>query len=429
MSIRSRITTDPDALAAAFVRTRAVSEALVAPLEPEDTCVQSMPDVSPSKWHLAHTSWFFETFVLDQPGYEPFEPRYAYLFNSYYQTVGSMHPRPRRGLLSRPTLAEVLAYRRTIDERTLAALPGLDTGKLALVELGLHHEQQHQELLLTDIKHVLAQNPLAPSYRRTPLQREPTPSARPLGWIEHAGGLVELGRDLAAPGAAFGFDNEGPRHKVWLEPFTLADRPSSCAEYLAFIDDGGYARPDLWLAEGWDTIRREGWRAPLYWQQPREAGEPWREFTLDGLREINPAAPVCHLSYFEADAFARWSGARLPSEAEWEQVASARETTGNLLPLDAAALAQAPLAPLPGRDGASQWFGDVWEWTASPYVPYPGFAPAPGAVGEYNGKFMCNQLVLRGGSCATPANHIRASYRNFFPSSMRWQFCGVRLAR
>ncbi len=421
---------DPARLAAAFVRVRALTEALAAPLHPEDQCVQSMPDASPTKWHRAHTSWFFETFVLASPGFERYRPGWDFLFNSYYQTVGTMHARPRRGLLSRPTVAEVDDYRRFVDEQVLALLErdAASPEQRALIELGLHHEQQHQELILTDIKHMLGQNPLAPRYRERGPARPASASASPLRWIEDPGGLVELGRDLAQPDAEFGFDNEGPRHKRWLEPFAIAERPATCAEYLAFMADEGYARPELWLAEGWDTVLRERWRAPATWVEASPGR--WQEFTLDGLRELDGAAPVCHLSYFEADAFARWSGARLPSEAEWERVAGGRQVAGNLLPTEPEALADAALHPRPSAgDGRAQLFGDVWEWTASPYVPYPGYRPPPGAVGEYNGKFMCNQLVLRGGSCATPANHVRASYRNFFYAASRWQFSGARLAR
>jgi ergothioneine biosynthesis protein EgtB len=422
---------DPDRLADAFVRVRSLTEALAKPLSPEDACIQSMPDVSPTKWHLAHTSWFFETFVLDRPGYTRFRAGYDILFNSYYQTVGAMHPRPQRGLLSRPTLAEVLEYRHAIDARVLSALPSLDAAALRLVELGLHHEQQHQELILTDIGHVLAQNPLAPSYRAGPGPSRARREAPALRWVEDPGGLVWTGRDLDAPGASFGFDNEGPRHQTFLEPFAIASRPATCAEYLAFVRDGGYSTPQLWLSDGWDAVQRNGWTAPAYWQGHEDE---WQVFSLDGLQPLDLAAPVCHLSFYEADAFARWSGARLPTEAEWEQVAGTIAIAGNLLPTTIEGLAQAPLAPVPfegepDSSGLAQLFGDVWEWTASPYVPYPGYRPPPGAVGEYNGKFMCNQIVLRGGSCATPADHIRAGYRNFFPAAARWQFSGVRLAR
>lgn len=421
---------DPDRLAAAFRRVRALTEQLAAPLSPEDQCIQSMPDASPTKWHLGHTSWFFETFVLAGPRYRESWP---YLFNSYYQSVGPMHARPRRGLLSRPSVAEILEFRAWVDERVLALLErGASAEQLELLELGLHHEQQHQELILTDIKHALAANPLGPRYRDEALERPIEPAA-PLRWVEDPGGLIELGRDLGK-NHPFGFDNEGPRHKHWLEPFALASRPATCAEYLAFMADDGYRRPELWLAEGWDTIRERGWEAPEYWIRP-EPTAPWSIFTLDGLRAIDPDEPVCHLSFYEADAFARWSGARLPSEAEWEHVAAGVAVRGNLLPSRAAELVDAALHPRAGREvadeasGLAQMFGDVWEWTASPYVPYPGFAAPPGPVGEYNGKFMCNQLVLRGGSCATPEDHVRASYRNFFHAPARWQFSGVRLAK
>jgi ergothioneine biosynthesis protein EgtB len=420
---------DPDRLAAAFTRVRSLSEAIVAPLQPEDTCIQSMPDVSPTKWHLAHTSWFFETFVLDGPGYTRFRPGYDVLFNSYYQTVGARHPRPQRGLLSRPTLAEVIEYRHAIDERVLEALPNLAEPARVLVELGLHHEQQHQELMLTDILHVLAQNPLFPAYRDSRRAAPTTAEPSPLRFVENPGGLVDIGRDLDNPDAGFGFDNEGPRHKQWLQPFALASRPSTCAEYLAFMRDDGYARPELWLSEGWDAVQHNVWTAPAYWHADPDGA--WRVFTLDGLQALDLAAPVCHLSYYEADAFARWSGARLPSEAEWEHLASAVEVAGNLLPSTPAQFNQAALAPTSCSTSSelAQLFGDVWEWTASPYLPYPGYRPPPGAVGEYNGKFMCNQIILRGGSCVTPADHIRPGYRNFFPAATRWQFCGVRLAR
>ena len=435
---------DPARLAAAFTRVRAVSRALAAPLEPEDQCIQSMPDVSPTKWHLAHTSWFFETFVLDAPGFEPYRPSWDFLFNSYYQSVGRMHARPRRGLLSRPTVAEILAYREWIDERVLELLDrGPSERRRELIELGLHHEQQHQELILTDIKHVLAQNPLRPRDRRAPIPAihgaPSPPTVGPLRWVELPGGLVELGHPF--DGAEFGYDNEGPRHKCWLEPYAVASRPATCSEYLAFMADGGYARPQLWLSEGWEVVQREGWRAPGYWLAAEGQPEPgataladWQLFTLDGPRPIHGDEPVCHLSFYEAEAFARWSDARLPTEAEWEHLVEGLARAGNLLPIDAAALGEASLHPRPGvvqdpASGLQQIFGDVWEWTASPYVPYPGYAPPPGAVGEYNGKFMCNQHVLRGGSCATARDHIRASYRNFFPAPTRWQFSGVRLAK
>ncbi|EDM77992.1 hypothetical protein PPSIR1_19324 [Plesiocystis pacifica SIR-1] len=445
---------DPEHLSAAFSRVRDLSLALAEPLEPEDQCIQSMPDVSPTKWHLAHTSWFFETFVLAGPDFAPYRSGWDFLFNSYYQTVGEMHARPQRGLLSRPTVSEIQSYRRWVDERVLELLArGASDAQLRLVELGLHHEQQHQELLLTDILHVLSANPLAPSYRREP--RAPSPSeAQALRWIEDPGGLVEVGRDLDAPAAGFGFDNEGPRHKRWLEPFAVASRPATCGEYLAFMADGGYRRPQLWLAEGWDTVCAERWTAPAYWRaaDPSDTDpsdtDPgsWSIFTLDGQRPLGLDEPVTHLSYYEADAFARWSEARLPSEAEWERVVDgvvrARagtdlRATANLLPLTGEGLASAALHPEAASlreaddetSGLAQVFGEVWEWTASPYAPFPGYRAPPGAVGEYNGKFMCNQMVLRGGSCVTPADHVRVGYRNFFHAPKRWQFTGVRLAR
>lgn len=434
---------DPDRLAGEFSRVRAVTVALTEPLEPEDQCIQTCPEVSPTKWHLAHTTWFFETMILaDAPGFTPFRPGWDFLFNSYYQSVGAMHARPERGLLSRPTVREILEYRAAIDEQIVGLLErGASSAQRGLIELGLHHEQQHQELICTDIKHVLAANPLAPRYREpTRTGDQPRGDAPTLRWVEDPGGLVEVGRDLAREDAAFGFDNEGPRHKQWLEPFAVASRPATCGEYLAFIADGGYARPELWLAEGWDTVLRDGWRAPDYWRPIAGDGlsgdaADWRLFTLRGLVELDPGAPVCHLSYYEADAFARWRGARLPSEAEWERIADAAAIAGNLLPEDPSTLADAAFHPTPAGEpndavsGMRQLFGDVWEWTRSPYAPFPGYRPPPGAISEYNGKFMCNQMVLRGGSCATPVDHVRASYRNFFHAHARWQFSGVRLAR
>ena len=403
-----------------YTRVRGLTETLAAPLSAEDQTVQSMPDVSPTKWHRAHTTWFFETFVL-QPhaaGYEPFHPGFAYLFNSYYETVGSRHPRPERGFVTRPGVAEVGAYRRHVDDAMVELLARPVPPAIAdLVELGLHHEQQHQELLLMDIKHVLSVNPLAPAYceRTPPLAAAAT---RPAGYEEHPGGIVEIG----ASAGGFTFDNERPRHRVHLEPFALADRPVTCGEWLAFIDDGGYARPELWLSDGWAIVQAQHWEAPAYWR--RDAGT-WSVYTLTGLRALDPGEPVCHVSYYEADAFARWSGARLPTEAEWEAGAADVPVAGNLLDRDWLHPRPSP----PARAAPSALFGDVWEWTASAYLPYPGFRAAAGAVGEYNGKFMVNQHVLRGGACVTPADHVRATYRNFFPPSARWPFTGVRLAR
>jgi ergothioneine biosynthesis protein EgtB len=410
-----------EALIARFRRVRAATEALAAPLEVEDTVVQTMPDVSPTKWHLAHTTWFFEAFVLRPfvPGHRPLDERYHHLFNSYYQTVGSMHPRAERGLLSRPGLAEIQGYRRQVGDALVAAVErGLGAVRAEIVrriELGLQHEQQHQELILMDLKHVLGTNPLRPAYR-TDL-RAADGIARPARYLPFAGGLVEAGAD---PGSGFCFDNETPRHRTFVPPFELADRPVSNGDWLGFVRDGGYRRPELWLADGWARVQAEGWDGPLYWQ--RGAGE---EFTLAGLRPLDLAAPVVHVSYFEAEAFARWAGARLPTEFEWELAAAGRPVAGNLLEADRLHPAAAAAVP----DGPGQLFGEVWEWTGSAYLPYPGFRPLEGSLGEYNGKFMCGQQVLRGGSCATPGDHARATYRNFFYPHQRWAFAGLRLAR
>lgn len=414
----------------AYRQVRAASEALIAPLSAEDCQVQSFPDASPAKWHLAHTTWFFETFVLEalEPGFQAFDARFRVLFNSYYQGVGEQFPRAQRGQITQPALDEVLRYRGQVDERMLALLDrGVDAATDALVTLGLHHEQQHQELLLTDIKHALSCSPGHAAYVR----RWPIAAVRPqpLRWFGFAEGLQRSGHDAALDGA-FCFDNETPRHRVWLDAFEIASRPVSNGEYLAFMADGGYERPELWLSLGWDWVRNgrpKGARsAPLYWQH---AEDGWRHHTLQGTVEIDPYTPVCHLSYFEADAYARWAGARLPTEAEWEHAARAlrapRPQAGNFA--DRGAFH--PLPQAQAADEPVQMFGDVWEWTQSNYNPYPGYRPLPGAVGEYNGKFMCNQFVLRGGSCATPAGHVRASYRNFFPPDAQWQFSGVRLAR
>ncbi len=413
---------DPGAWRQRHAAVRAATVALAQPLSAEDCALQSMPDASPVKWHLAHTSWFFETFVLERfaAGYRPFDPAFRVLFNSYYNAVGPKHPRPRRGLLSRPSLADVLAYRAHVDRALdlLFARVAGDPALAALLELGLHHEQQHQELILTDVLHLLSSNPLQPAYRDRRYVAPPA-TARAQRWLAYAGGPTEIGH--AGPG--FRFDNEVPRHRAWVAPFQLAARPVTQAEYADFIDDGGYRRPELWLSLGWDLVGAQGWTAPPYWT--REDGE-WTTFTLDGRIAAEPHAPVAHVSYFEADAYARWAGARLPTEAEWETASAGVPLTGNFA--DSGALR--PLADA-GAGGAlpSQLFGDCWEWTQSAYAPYPGFAAPPGAVGEYNGKFMCNQYVLRGGSCATPAAHIRATYRNFFPPEARWQFSGIRLAR
>jgi ergothioneine biosynthesis protein EgtB len=419
----------PAALAEAFVATRRLSRHLAAPLSDEDQTVQSMPDASPTKWHLAHTTWFFETFVLvpGLPGYRPFDDRFGYLFNSYYEAVGPRHPRPRRGLLTRPAVAEVMAYRAHVDRHMRTLLAGIDddppAGAAALIRLGIHHEQQHQELMLTDILHLFALNPTRPAYRSAATALPPA-AAADLAWHRHPGGVVAIGHQ----GEGFAFDNETPRHEVLLRPFRLASRPVTNAEWQAFIADGGYRRAELWLADGWAAVLEHGWQAPLYWQ--RDGGGAYASMTLNGFLPVAGAAPVCHVSYYEADAFARWAGKRLPTEAEWEAVASPLAAVGNTL-------GRGALVPLPVEAGAEpdapdprprQMFGDVWEWTASAYAPYPGFRPAAGAVGEYNGKFMCNQMVLRGGSCVTPDRHVRASYRNFFYPHQRWQFSGVRLA-
>jgi ergothioneine biosynthesis protein EgtB len=407
-----------------YCEVRSLTEALAAPLSPEDQTVQSMPDVSPTKWHRGHTTWFFEEFVLGphDPSHEPFHPGFGYLFNSYYETVGPRHRRDRRGVVSRPGIGEVAAYRQAVDAAVLDLLGTRPTDRCGeLVELGLHHEQQHQELLLMDIKHVLAQNPLDPPY--LPGRRDRPQSAPALGWVAHPGGRVELG----ASEAGFAFDNERPRHEMLLAPFELASRAVTCGEWLAFMDDGGYERPELWLSDGWAAVGACGWDAPLYWE-PEEPGGGWSVYTLHGRHPVDPAEPVCHVSYYEADAFARWAGARLPTEAEWEQVAATVDPGAAGLRA-AHALEQLHPRPAPEAGGPQQLYGAVWQWTSSPYTAYPGFAPAPGAVGEYNGKFMVNQQVLRGGCCATPAGHVRPTYRNFFPPGARWAFSGLRLAR
>ena len=412
-----------DELGTLYARIRGTTEALCRPLCTEDCVVQSMPDASPTRWHLAHTSWFFETFVLAPTvsGYAPFDARYAVLFNSYYHAAGERHPRPERGLLSRPTVEEVLAYRAHVD-RAMAGLlagehgaPGAELR--STIELGLNHEEQHQELILTDIKHVLALNPLEPSYRERVLPAAPALASRER-WASFDGGLIEIGTD--AP--AFAFDNERPRHRRFVAPFELARAPVTCGEYLEFVRAGGYERSEHWLADGWDARERLAWEAPLHWKRD---GSSWRVLTLNGARPLDPSEPVCHVSYYEADAFARWAGARLPLEEEWEHAAAGETPAGNLL--DSERMHPSPCASAGRR--IDQAFGDVWEWTASPYSPYPGFEPFRGAVGEYNGKWMSGRYVLRGGSCVTPARHVRATYRNFFGPEARWQFSGLRLAR
>jgi ergothioneine biosynthesis protein EgtB len=408
-------------LAERYRDVRAATEALAAPLTPEDCAIQSMPEASPVKWHLAHTSWFFETFVLAgaDRAYHPFDPRFAYLFNSYYDAVGNRLPRSQRGQLSRPTLSDVYRYRAYIDGQMLDLLEseGSSLPSAATVELGLHHEQQHQELVLTDIKHAFASNPLRPAYREK-AKRTVTTAVSPPDWVIFPAGLHTQGHD----GPGFAFDNETPSHQVWQPSFQLASRLITNGEYLEFMEAGGYERPEFWLSDGWAVCGEQRWRAPLYWEQQQQS---WRLMTLAGMQTVNEAEPVCHVSFFEADAYARWAGARLATETEWE-VAAARQTmAGNFLD-------SGHLQPVPASPSAAplrQLFGDVWEWTTSAYSAYPGYRPLPGALGEYNGKFMCNQMVLRGGSCLTPAAHIRPTYRNFFPAKTRWQCAGIRLAK
>ncbi len=416
---------DAKSAAARFTAVRQFTERLCAPLSAEDCVIQSMPDVSPTRWHLAHTTWFFETFVLStSPDYEVFDPHYAYLFNSYYNTVGKQFPRAQRGLLSRPGLDDIRSYRRHVDERMrelLQSTDGMADRLAAIVEIGLHHEQQHQELMLADIKHVLSCNPLLPVYRPGAFA-EIDGTAVP-EWADYAEGIFWIGHE----GNAFAFDNESPAHRVFLESFQVGRQLVTCGEFLQFMEDGGYRRPELWLSLGWQTVCEEEWAAPLYWFQ--QDGK-WNQFTLAGPRQIDPGLPVCHVSYFEADAFARWAGGRLPTEAEWEVASQDVPIHGSFA--DTCLAADAALHPgsmTAGGSSLENMFGNVWEWTASPYVPYPGYTPPDGALGEYNGKFMCNQYVLRGGSCATSADHIRRTYRNFFPPEARWQFTGIRLSR
>ncbi len=434
-------------LAQRFADVRTVSVSLCAPLATEDYVVQSMPDASPAKWHLAHTTWFFEQFVLRPhlAGYRAFDEQFGFLFNSYYETVGPRHRRPERGLLTRPTVEEVQSYRQHVDVHVdrLLRTRGADQEIESLIELGLQHEQQHQELILMDLKHLLSCNPLRPPYRPHPgpLPRAGEGEERPHpASLSRAGereatstpafhsfpeGIYEIGH----AGDAFSFDNETPRHRVYLQPFELGQRLVTNAEFGEFIRIGGYQRPEVWMSDGWATVQAQEWTHPLYWSEALDS-----EFTLMGERELEPDAPVCHVSWYEADAFARWAGARLPTEAEWEVVASRQPIRGNFLD-DGVYHPQVALTPaLSQRERGketpvTQLFGDVWEWTASPYSPYPGYQPLKGALGEYNGKFMVNQFVLRGGSCSTPLSHIRATYRNFFYPHMRWQFAGIRLAK
>jgi ergothioneine biosynthesis protein EgtB len=412
MASRSKPRIEPRAreLALRFQETRKLSAALARPLSDADATIQPFPDASPAKWHLAHTTWFFETFVLRDhlPRYRAFDERFAFLFNSYYDGEGERHARPKRGTLSRPSLDEIRVYRSHVDEALLAALPSLPDAAAELVELGINHEQQHQELLLTDILAALAENPLEPAYAEAaPAECR---SSEPLSFLAGRSGVVEIGAD----GSGFAFDCERPRHRTLLHPHSIASRPVTNGEWREFIADGGYDTPTLWFSDGWDWVQREGVAAPLYW------GDDGTGFTLAGRRAIDWSAPVAHVSYYEADAFARWAGARLPTEAEWESFASSADPMlGNQLDEAGAAMPRPP----------GDIFGDVWEWTQSPFSAYPGFVPARGTVGEYNAKFMCGQFALRGASCATPRGHSRGSYRNFFPPHARWQFSGLRLAR
>ncbi len=402
-----------EALAERYRRIRALSLALTDTLAPEDTVVQSMPDVSPTKWHLAHVTWFFERFVLQPhaPGYIRLNDAYDFIFNSYYYTAGQMHARPRRGLLSRPTFDEVVHYRQHVDESMLRLIEHNEgDGKLEfLITLGLNHEQQHQELLLTDIKHVLSCNPIQPAFDPDlPVPDSESPGE--LTFTEGVSGVQEIG----AGETGFAFDNETPRHEALVQPHSIADRLITNGEYRAFIDDGGYRKSELWLSDGWAAVNEHGWHAPLYWSEDHKM-----EFTLAGPRYVDDNAPVSHVSFYEADAYARWAGARLPTEFEWELAAREKPVEGNLL----------ETGLLQTSSGSGQFYGDVWEWTSSPYTPYPGFKPLAGSLGEYNGKFMSNQMTVRGGSCVTSTDHIRASYRSFFYPDQRWQFLGIRLAR
>ena len=418
-------TANPETLVERYHQVRQFTEQLCQPLVTEDYVIQAIPDVSPPKWHLAHVSWFFETFILASasPAYRPFDASYAYLFNSYYVAAGARHCRPKRGLLSRPTVEEVYRYRAYVDQHMTGLLIDLQGEKFErwapIIELGLHHEQQHQELLLTDVKYNFACNPLRPAYVIAESSKD-TRAVAPIRWVGFGEGVYWIGHD----GQGFAFDNESPRHRSFVEPFELASRLITNGEYLAFMADGGYERPDLWLSMGWDVVQREGWRAPLYWEQ-RDG--TWWTMTLAGMQAVLEAEPVCHVGYYEADAYARWAEARLPTEAEWEVATVELPVRGNFV--EHRTFHPVPISESDTGVPVSQMFGDVWEWTQSHYSPYPGYAAVSGALGEYNGKFMANQFVLRGGSCATSVSHIRSTYRNFFPADARWQFMGIRLAK
>lgn len=433
MTITAPVTSDRDRLLRVYRTVRSTTVSLCEPLESEDMVIQTMPDVSPTKWHLAHVTWFFEILILEKhaSGYSLFDERFPALFNSYYQSLGKPFSRNRRGMLSRPTVAQIIAYRQHVDEAMAQFLSGASEETIRKVsptiEIGLNHEQQHQELLLMDIQHVLAQNPLRPVYAPTKRSTEnaPTRSPKPTEWITYGGGVVQSGTNTPK----FAYDNERPRHDVLLDSFEIASNPVTAGEYLEFVNDDGYRRPEFWLADGWDRIQDEEWLAPLYWEQ---MDGDWQSMTLCGTQPIDPHAPVCHVSYFEADAFATWKGCRLPSEQEWERASDGVAITGQFLEskkFRPEAVGRSGNEPSETDTGIQQLFGGVWEWTSSPYRPYPGYKPFEGALSEYNGKFMINQFVLRGGCCATPQAHMRATYRNFYYPHQRWMFAGFRLAR